>query len=251
VANDRLRDALLRASLSVEDLAERMHVDRKTAERWVTQARIPYPKHRHTLSTLLGKSESYLWPDALDPDRAAEVSGSEVVHFYPHRAVVPPALWTQLLRDFTERFDLLVYVGLFLPEQNPGIDRLIAKKVRAGARVRLLFCDPDSPAVAHRSEEEGIGPDAIRAKIRNVLSFYRSLADVDGVEVRFHATTLYNSMYRFDSDVIVNQHVWGATAAHGPAFHIRQLAGGDLFDLYADSFDRIWDAAKPITWPEH
>jgi len=43
----------------------------KTVERWVTQDRPPYLRHRHAIAALLGKRESYLWPDALPPDRAA------------------------------------------------------------------------------------------------------------------------------------------------------------------------------------
>ena len=145
---------------------------------------------------------------------------------------------------------MLVYVGLFLPEQNPGLAHTIAVKARAGAKVRLLFGDPDSPAVAERTAEEGIGTGAISAKIRNVLAFYRPLADVNGVEVRCHSTTLYNSIYRFDDEMLVNPHIYGATAAHGPTLHLRQLAGGDLFDSYANSYERVWATSTPITWPE-
>ncbi|MDX2817537.1 hypothetical protein PV410_34245 [Streptomyces sp. PA03-5A] len=35
-----------------------------------------------------------------------------------------------------------------------------------------------------------------------------------GVEVRSHDTILYNSIYRFDDDVLVNPHVLGAPALH-------------------------------------
>jgi hypothetical protein len=64
-----------------------------------------------------------------------------------------------------------------------------------------------------------------------------------GVELRFHATTLYNSIYRFDDDMLVNIHVYGAPAAHSPVLHLRRLPGGQLFDHYQASFERVWEQA--------
>ena len=34
--------------------------------------------------------------------------------------------------------------------------------------------------------------------------------DRPGIEVRLHATTLYNSLYRFDQSLLVNTHAYGA-----------------------------------------
>jgi len=39
VANDRLRDALLRQGLTPAELAEELHVDAKTVERWTADIR--------------------------------------------------------------------------------------------------------------------------------------------------------------------------------------------------------------------
>jgi hypothetical protein len=82
-----------------------------------------------------------------------------------------------------------------------------------------------------------------------VLMFYMPLQGVPGIDVRFHRTTLYNSIYRFDDEMLVNTHVFGFPAAHAPVLHLRRLAGGDLFDTYADSFDRVLTGSVPV-WPE-
>jgi len=65
MANDRLRDALLTKGLTPADAAVKIGVDPKTVERWITQSRVPYGKHRHALAALVQESERYLWPDAL------------------------------------------------------------------------------------------------------------------------------------------------------------------------------------------
>jgi hypothetical protein len=45
--------------------------------------------------------------------------------------------------------------------------------------------------------------------------------------------------------MLVNHHVLGLPAAHAPVMHLRQLDSGDLFDMYADTFERVWANAVP------
>jgi transcriptional regulator with XRE-family HTH domain len=242
MANERLRDAILRYGLTPANIAEVVGVDPKTVERWITQDRTPYPRHRHAIAARLQESESYLWPNALPPERATRVAQSEVVELYPRRGAIPASLWQRMFDRAQVRVSVLVYAGLFLPEQQPKLAATLTGKAKAGARVEILLGDPHSPQVAERGIEEGIG-DAISAKIRNVLAFYDRLRDVPNVAVHLHRTTLYNSIYRFDDEMLVNVHVYGFPAAHAPVLHLRRLAGGDLFDTYAESFDRVWSTS--------
>lgn len=245
--NDRLRDAIMKAGLVPTDLAAQIGVDPKTAERWITNGRAPYPRHRHAIAAALGDSESYFWPDAVVPDRAAQVSESEVRRVYPHRSSIPQDLWSRLINSAGDNIDILVYVGMFLTEV-PNLLKTFRTTAESGATIRLLFGNPTAREVLRRSEDEGIGRAAIPAKIRNVLAFFRPLSELDGVDVRCHGTTLYNSIYRFDDEMIVNPHVYGFTAPHAPALHLRRLSAGDLFATYAQSFERVWELSKPPKW---
>lgn len=242
--NERLLEALNKAALTPEGLADRVSVDPKTVERWITQGRTPYPRHRHQLAATLGAPERWLWPDAIDDERRAHAAQSEVVRVYAHRHQIPNDTWLRLFTEATECIDVLVYAGLFLPEQTPGLCELFASKAEHGVQVRLLLGDPDSEHVRIRGEEEGIG-DAVATKIRNVLHLYRSLLD-SRVEVRLHATTLYTSIYRGDEQMIANTHVLGLPGAQSPALELRRLAAGDLFDTYAGCFARVWGQAVAI-----
>ena len=114
--------------------------------------------------------------------------------------------------------------------------------------MRLALGDPDSEAVRRRGDEEGIG-DALAARVRLAQTYLRDAVGVPGIELRFHATTLYNSIYRFDDDMLVNAHVYGAPAAHSPVFHLRRLPGGQLFDHYQASFERVWEQASTENVP--
>ncbi|GAA2738829.1 helix-turn-helix transcriptional regulator [Actinocorallia aurantiaca] len=248
MTNDRLRDALMRAGLTPAQLAERVGADPKTAERWITTGRPPYPKTRYQIAALLGESESYLWPGAVPKARQAQASESELVKLYPNRSAVPPDTWLRLFHGVVSRLDVLVYSGLFVPELHPDLLDTLKEKSIAGAQVRFLLGDPDSSQVADRGAEEGIGA-AMAEKIRTVLGFYQQLEGMPRIRVRLHRTTLYNSIYRFDDDLLVNSHLLGVPAAHAPILHFRKLSSGGVFDLYSKNFDRIWNEAMPA-WPE-
>jgi hypothetical protein len=247
MANERLRDALATAGLTTMDAAETVGVDAKTVERWVTQGRTPYARHRGKLAALVELSESYLWPTAVPPERQAKIAESEIVAAYPHRRTIPTGLWDELLDRASDRIDVLVHAGQFLAEQHDVVS-LLGEKARAGVTVRVNFGRPGSEAVELRSEEEGLGPDVLAARIRYGLAAYRPLREVAGVEFRFHETTLYNSIFRFDEQMIVNMHVYGVAGAHAPALHLRKLGPGDLFDTYARSFVDVWNKSEPAEW---
>jgi hypothetical protein len=116
---------------------------------------------------------------------------------------------------------------------------ILTDKGRAGVTVRIALGDPDGPNVAERGEEEGIG-DAMPAKIRNALALFRPLDMVENVEIRLHRTVLYNSIYRADGQLLVNQHTYGIPAAQAPVFCLGSIGSGEMTTLYLDSFERIW-----------
>ena len=94
--NERLRALLLERGETPDKLAETVHVDPKTVERWITKGRTPYRTHRYAVAAFFGVDESYIWPDALRRDEVAAVSESEIVAVYPHRSEVPRDVWEHL-----------------------------------------------------------------------------------------------------------------------------------------------------------
>ena len=66
----------------------------------------------------------------------------------------------------------------------------------------------------------------------------------DQVEIRFHDTPLYNSIYRFDDEMMVNTHVYGVLAAYTPTLHLRRIDGA-YFNTYVESYERVWASARP------
>ncbi len=246
MGNERLRSCIAAAQLTVDDVAARVSVDRKTVERWIATDRLPHRRHREAVATLLRTEETYLWPKLFGDQRVRTTSEAEFVTFYPSRSAVPDTLWHALIDGANEHLDVLVYSGLFLPDGYPDVAQKFISKAEDGASVRLLLGDPTSDAVRLRGEEEGIG-ESMAARIQLSLMYLRPALKAPGVEMRFHETTLYNSIYRFDVDMLVNAHTYAAPAAQSPVLHLRQLPGGRLFRHYLASFDHVWEQAKPAT----
>jgi transcriptional regulator with XRE-family HTH domain len=234
--NEPLRRALLHGRLRENDVAARLGVDPKTVRRWLN-GRVPYPHNRAALADLVETDEADLWPDAGGP-LAARSRPDELGTVYPHRWAVPREVWTRLFESAEHEIGILAYSALFLAEDT-GILRILADKGRAGVTVRIALGDPDGPHAAKRGEEEGIG-DAMAAKIRNALTLYRPLRAAKNIEIRLHRTVLYNSIYRGDDRLLVNQHVYGIPAAQAPVFSLSYTGEDEMAALYRNSFQRVW-----------
>ncbi|MDQ3765699.1 MAG: XRE family transcriptional regulator [Actinomycetota bacterium] len=234
-----LRRALAGARLREIDVAKTLGVDPKTVQRWLG-GRLPQPRHRWGLADLVGLHEYDLWPHLA----GVPSIGPEVYATYPHRGSVPREVWRQLYDSAERQIDILVYSGLFLAEDVEMI-RLLGEKAHAGVAVRIILGDPDSSHVSQRGDEEGIH-DAMAAKVRNAIVLYRPLVTSD-VQIRLHSTVLYNSIYRADGEMLINQHVYGIAAAYAPVLHLRRHSDDDVFSIYIASFERVWSSARPLT----
>ncbi|WP_049575007.1 helix-turn-helix domain-containing protein [Streptomyces sp. SBT349] len=244
MSNEQLRTAMLARGLTVRDLAERLKVDPKTVERWITQGKTPYRRHQYATAVELGVDAALLWPDdSRTVAGAADLSKAEIVTVYPHRHVVPKDLWREIYGRAERHLDALVYAGGFLSE-DPLFFAMLGEKAGT-AQIRMLLGDPDCPAVTQRGIDEGhmiMGP-----KIRNALVHYRPLmSSHPQIGFRLHNATLYNSIYRGDDEMLVNTHVYGIGAYLAPVLHLRRLPGGGLFDTYAQSIEQTWSRARPV-----
>lgn len=245
MSNERLRSALLAQGLTVQDLAEAIEVNPKTVERWITQGKVPYRRHQYATAALLKVDVTTLWSDERTIESASDLSKAEIRSVYSHRHTVPLGLWREIYGRAKKHLDVLVYSGLFLSE-DPLFHDLVKAKVAEGVQVRILLGEPDCAAVEQRGIDEG--HRIMGGKIRNALVLYRPLvASTPDVDLRLHDSTLYNSIYRCDDEMLVNPHVYGIGAYLAPVLHLRRLPGGGLFDTYANSIEHTWQQARRIT----
>ncbi len=244
MSNQRLRGKIAALGMTVTDLASVVEVDPKTVERWVVGGRIPHPRQRAVTANALDVDEAYLWPQLVENGLINSPGSAGVLGIYPTRGDVPFDLWRRLVETATSNVDILVYSGLFLLDSQPDLPAKLVKRAENGLQARLLYGNPDSEIVTWRGEEEGIGED-LAARIRLSLTYLAPIAGAPGLEVRLHETVLYNSLYRFDDELLVNTHIVGSPAPRNPVIHLKKVEDGQLFDSYLDSFERVWESAPP------
>jgi len=196
----------------------------------------PPPGSRAAFAKLLDVDENELWPSTDEPH--ARRFGSEIRAVYPHRWTVPRNVWHKLFTSAEHEIDILIYSGLFLFEDTSKT-QLLAIQANADARIRTLLSDPESPEVAQRGQNEGIGHSAA-TRIRNVQTLIKPLITYDGVELHHHRTILYSSIYRADNQLLTNPRIYSMPASAAPVLHLRRAADAALFATYLDSFEQAW-----------
>jgi transcriptional regulator with XRE-family HTH domain len=243
MSNQRLRSALANKGLTQAMLAEQVGVDAKSVERWITQERMPHATTRAAVANALSQDETYLWPALLGTRQSRDATESELVQVWPTRNEVPGEVWRSLLRQATDQVDILMYAGSFLFEAYDLVETVRAK-AEAGTNFRILVGDGRCEAVHLRQREEG--RPAIGDRCRSSLEYLSAIAGVNGVQIRKHQTTLYVSVFRFDDSMLINNHTYGSFASHSPVMHLRRVPGGQLYDFYARSVDRVWATGEPV-----
>lgn len=244
MSNERLRSALTAAGMCPRDLAERVEVDVKTVERWISNGRSPHRRTRAAVAALLHADERHLWPDATPEHHVDASTQQEFVAFHPNRNAIPPQRWLDLAAGATEAIDIWAFAATFLHDSLDGFFDIVAERAAAGVRVRLLFGDPASEAVKLRGIEEGLGDD-FAGRCANSWSYLKPYCELLEIECRRHHSTLYASVYRFDRRMLVNTHALGIPAARSPLIELQYITPGRLFRQYLDSFDIAWTSELP------
>ncbi|MET9711449.1 helix-turn-helix domain-containing protein [Nocardiopsis alba] len=246
--NAVLRKALAAAQLTETDVAAHLGVDPKTVRRWLSGQR-PYPRHRWALAELLRTNQESLWPEPSRENEHGSAPQSEHVHrLYAHRWQVPREVWYDLFSEAEQEIGILVYSGLFLAD-DAGILELLRARARDGVNVRILLGEPESEPVRQRGEDEQIG-GTLSARASNALLLFRTLLDIDGVEIRTHSTVLYNSVYLTEKRLLVNQHVYGLPAAKSPVVEIDRALFFNMAGIYIRSFENVWRGHDPCKSPK-
>ncbi|MFD9487199.1 XRE family transcriptional regulator [Streptomyces sp. NPDC059991] len=244
MSNEHLRAVMASGGWTHGSLAQAAGVDPKSVERWVNLGRTPRRATALKAAETLGEDVHALWP-SLRQARSARAVSPELVALYDQRADLPVSVYVDLLAAAREQIDVLVYAAVFLHEAYPRLTDLLGERAAEGCSVRIALGDADSTNVQQRGHEEKFG-HGIESRCRLALIHYRPLLEVPGIELRTHATTLYNSVYRADDQVLVNAHVWGVNAYGAPVWHLRRNSSRGMFDTYAESFNAVWEMARPV-----
>lgn len=243
MTNERLNAAFDRSGMKEQAVALAAEVDPKTVAKWL-DGRVPHPRHRRTLSRILGEDEDYLWP-ATAREQLSRGRNAEIVATFPHRSNVDVSRWRSVLNGASEQIDLLGYTLYFLPQMIPELPDILSTKCQAGTRIRIVLADPECEQVALRDLEEK-EPITIVARIQSSLRVFKQLASCPNAELHFQTAPLYNSIYRFDDQMFVTPHLYATPGFAAPLLHLRQVGPIGIFSTFASHFEALWSDTTPI-----
>jgi transcriptional regulator with XRE-family HTH domain len=244
MANERLRAALDRRRASIEAIAVAAEVDPKTVGRWLG-GRTPHPRHRWAVAKFLNEDEEFLWPGVQRKSADPSSANAEIVSAYPYRADLPKSTWWELIEGAKRQIDLLGYTLYFLPMDHPHLIETLQEKCANGCKVRAAIAHPDSKYVADRDAEEDLALTLV-VRIQTSLKYFAPLLTSENFEMRQQDVPLYNSIFRFDDEMLVTPHLYATPGSSAPLLRLRRLGPNGMFSRFATHFDSIWAQTTPV-----
>src|SRR5947199_7359666 len=110
---------------------------------------------------------------------------------------------------------------LNLTEDHYSLVEHHRSKAAAGCMLRIAVADPECEKLAERDEEEGLG-GTLAARVRTALRYLDPLRECGGVEFRHQSIPMYNSIFRFDADMLVTPHLYARPGRLSPLLHLRR-----------------------------
>ena len=237
--NERLEAAMAKNDLSPQGLAEIVGTSRKAVDKWL-QGTIPHLTTQIAIANELGADRLWLWPrDEVGVAAARE----ELVRMWARRSDCPPDYWWNLIVDAKEHVDILGYAVLFLTESHLDLTSVLSELMENGGSVRIVIADPRGQAALDRDTEEGLD-GLLLARIQSSIKYLRPIVEA-GASLHFQNAPMYNSVFRFDDDMLVTPHLFGIPGKRAPLFHFRRIGSGGIFDQFVTHFEGLLASATP------
>ncbi len=244
-SNARLRAALAASQVTIDDVATAADVDPKTVQRWLT-GRTPHARNRMAVAAVVDEDAHYLWPEIEEAGGHGAGGDGEVVATFAQRGLVPSALWGHLIEGVERRLDLLGYAMMHIPEQHHSLLSAAESIAQAGGRVRVVLADPAGEHAVNRDREEQLDGGLIH-RIKSSGKYLAERLPVGPeVEIRCQDVPMYNSIFRFDDQVLVTPHLYRRPGWQSPCLHLRRLGPAGIFENYMRHFEDIWEIAEPM-----
>jgi transcriptional regulator with XRE-family HTH domain len=243
--NEALRQAMAKAKITEQQLAEKCGVDVKTVNRWIANpTRVPHARHRWGVCQALGTEEADLWPSAVrltlktGPDR-------EIVQVFPYRSAAPASLWRTLINNAKCELTFAGYTNYFLWLEHANLGNLLRRKSATDCRIRFLIGDPNSEVTHEREREEDV-PLTISTRIAVTVDELHKLRGIRNIEGRYETGHVNISVFRFDNDRIVTPILARRVGHDSPMFHIRREQNDGMFDRFIEHVEELWSRGRDI-----
>jgi hypothetical protein len=124
--------------------------------------------------------------------------------------------------------------------------RVVAKECRRLWKMPSLGQPASSRHCAHNVDHEEDLALTLVVRIHTSLKYFAPLFGGENFEMRQQDVPLYNSVFRFDDEMLVTPHLYATPGASAPMLHLRRLGPNGMFSRFAAHFDSIWATTTPV-----
>jgi hypothetical protein len=239
--------------MTVDEVARQCGMDPKSLERAVA-GRLPHPRNRHAIATVLRVDLIELWPEAEGPaarSSAGRMAGVERVY-----ATRSDFLGDMPPETLFSRATSITSAGLSnnLLCQHYA-DQRLEELLVLGADVYCLFLDPGCVSTAAREQEEGYEPGHLAHLTSMNISLLQRLRARLPESVRDHLRlATYDETVRFNiisieqpeaSIAVVQPYLPHARGVDSPTLVIRRGNEPGLFETFSRVLTDLADKATP------
>lgn len=218
MANQHLRQALLNAGITADQLAEIIPVDIRTVRRWLAGG-TPYPRQRHKVARALDTPEHQLWPTILSAPAPA-AHPSDLIAAYPTTTALGVPDWKTLMRESTQRIWLLADIVEPILG-TAGVPQLLIAKAGHGCQIRLLLSHPNHHLVP--------------------------LLATAAIEIHILDEPPGYTIHRYDQELLLAIYLLEEGDEQSPLLHLRRVAPIGLHDRLSNHYQHLWEhASQPI-----
>lgn len=236
--NEALKDAMSQKGYSAMKLSKELLVEAKTVTSWISGT-VPRAESAKRAAEVLGCNVEELWPRSTSSSSNAK---SEVIGLWPCRSQGPKDIWLKLLRQSNRHIRLLGYAIQFLHEDHADFCEVLIEKANSGVEVKIVLADPNCDELKRRDSEENLNGGLI-SRVKTSIHYFRSLAGIDKIELRFQQIPMYASVFIFDDQMLWTPHQFHIPGRLAPLIHLKDNKEG-MFKNLAESFDRTYEASR-------
>ncbi|HUT98385.1 MAG TPA: hypothetical protein VM054_04835 [bacterium] len=165
-------------------------------------------------------------------------------------------LWKTMFKNANSQIDLMAYAMHHLSFQ-PWFIEILNEKIAKMVQIRILLGNPiviedEFDFIKSRNNEEGkVG--SIKERIVTMLEQLEPLyvPRNNKFYVKLHNTTLYNSIYRFDDNMLITPHLYGMVGSSAPLLHIIKNNENSLFEKYTKCFEAVWNLDNTVSFADY
>ena len=170
-----------------------------------------------------------------------------IINTWNSRGDYPAKEWISRISSTNGDINILCYAMHFLLDE-PDFDDELIKVAKDGKKVRILVGLSNGEYVKARTIEEKSEGD-IGERIKRVSDrlacINNELPEGKKIEIKYHDTPLYASIYVFGSNMLVTPQLYATRGAKAPLLEIKDTENAQsLFKKYLRMFDAVWAVGK-------